>query len=173
MTNLTGQDVFVHNSGITDDDIDEVRAMIGRPLRLPPPFNIEATVDTIRHFAHGYGDDNPLWCDESYAARGPFAAVVAPPTFLYSVFAPGIGPGFGGLQGFHAGGRWEFHRPIRLGERITAEARLVDVQDKKGRRSGRILIQLGEAVYRDRDGDVVGTNVSRLFRLPRPGSLAS
>jgi acyl dehydratase len=166
----TGQDVFVHNSAITDEDVAEARRMIGVPLRLPPPFNYEATADTIRHFAHGFGDDNPLWCDERYGKSTRYGGVVAPPTFLYSIFAPGIGPGFGGLQGFHAGGRWEFHRPIRLGERVSAEAKLTDLQDKQGRRSGRIIIQLGEAAYHDEQGRVVGTNLSRLFRLPRPGS---
>ena len=170
MTSPTGQDLFAHNSSITEEDIVSARALIGEPLRLPAPFNHEATMDTIRHFAHGYGDDNPLWCDEGYARSTRHGGIVAPPTFLYSIFAPGIGPGFGGLQGFHAGGRWEFHRPLRLGERVTASARLTDVQDKQGRRSGRLIIQLGEAVYRDAEGEVVGRNASRLFRLPRPGS---
>jgi acyl dehydratase len=170
VTSPTGQDLFAHNSSITEHDIAAARALIGEPLRLPAPFNREATTDTIRHFAHGYGDDNPLWCDEAYARSTRYGGVVAPPTFLYSVFAPGIGPGFGGLQGFHAGGRWEFHRPLRIGEKVTASAKLTDVQDKQGRRSGRLIIQLGEAVYRDADGGVVGTNTSRLFRLPRPGS---
>jgi acyl dehydratase len=167
---VTGGDVFQTNTGISDEEVAEVRAMIGEPLRVPEPFNVEATVDTIRHFAHGYGDDNPLYCDESYGAASRFGSVVAPPTFLYSVFAPGIGPGFGGLQGFHAGGRWEFRRPIRPGDRVRASAALAELQDKQGRRSGRLLIQIGEAVYTDADGNVVGTNTSRLFRLPRRGS---
>ena len=31
------------------------------------PWNYEATRDAIRHYAHGIGDDNPLWCDPAYA----------------------------------------------------------------------------------------------------------
>lgn len=116
---IIGRDVFQTNTGIDDEEIVRVRSMIGDPLFLPEPFNHEATIDTIRHFANGYGDDNPLYCNEEYGAATGFGSIVAPPTFLYSVFAPGIGPGFGGLQGFHAGGRWEFHRPVRLGERVT------------------------------------------------------
>src|SRR3546814_20367924 len=33
------------------------------------PWNYEATRDGIRHYAHGIGDDNPLWCDPTYAAK--------------------------------------------------------------------------------------------------------
>ena len=33
------------------------------------PWCYEATRDNIRHYAHGIGDDNPLWCDPDYAAK--------------------------------------------------------------------------------------------------------
>ena len=33
------------------------------------PWCYEATRDNIRHYAHGIGDDNPLWCDPGYAAK--------------------------------------------------------------------------------------------------------
>ena len=59
---------FRYSTGIRDEDIAEVRAMIGQPLRIPQ-WNLEASIDTIRHYAFGLGDDNPLWCDEDYASR--------------------------------------------------------------------------------------------------------
>ena len=43
--------------------------MIGVPIvDTVEPWCYEVTRDNIRHYAHGIGDDNPLWCDPSYAA---------------------------------------------------------------------------------------------------------
>ena len=163
-------EVFDHNSAITDEEIEVVRGLIDKPLQLGPHFNTEVTRDTARHFAMGYGDDNPLYTSEDYGKDTRYGGQIAPPTFLYSIFAAGIGPGFDGLQGFHAGSRWEFHRPLRMGEKILPTAKLTGMEDKEGRRSGRLLIQYGRAEYRTPSGELVGTNDSRLFRLPRPGS---
>lgn len=158
--------LFATSTGITEQDIEEARSWIGVPLRLAPPYNADVTADSIRHFAHSFGDDNPRWCG---GPAHPAGAIVAPPTYLYSVFAPGIGPGFGGLQGFHAGGRWEFVRPVVPGETITPTAELVDVRDVQGSRSGRTIIQSGLTEYRTDGGELVATNISRTFRKPRPG----
>ena len=43
------------------------------------PWCHEATRDNIRHYAHGIGDDNPLWCDPSYGAATRWGGVIAPP----------------------------------------------------------------------------------------------
>jgi acyl dehydratase len=162
-------EVFSTNSDITQADIEEARALIGTELRVPEPFNTEATADAIRHYAYGIGDDNPLWCDPEYAARSRYGGIVAPPTFPYSVFPAGVGPGFGGLQAFQGGGRWELIRPIRVGEGIKPSARLLEVRDLQGRRSGRLIMEIGLAEYRTPEGELVATNMSRTFRKPRPG----
>ena len=54
---------------ITDDALDSLRRLIGVPIAdTVEPWCYEATRDNIRHYAHGIGDDNPLWCDPAYAA---------------------------------------------------------------------------------------------------------
>jgi acyl dehydratase len=164
---MTEQVVFKVNTAIVDSEVEAVRELIGQPLRLPPPFNREATLDTIRHYALGIGDDNPLWCDEQYGAASAYGSVIAPPTWLYSTFAAGIGPGFGGLQSFHAGGTWHWLQVVRPGDRILPEAVLTDVQRKQGKRSGEMLIQIGEVTYRNQRGEVVATHEGRRFRVPR------
>jgi acyl dehydratase len=150
--------VFETNATIDDAEIERVRGMIGEELRLPPSFNKRATADVIRHFAQGCGDDNPLWFDPAYARAHGHDGVLAPPTYFYSVFPPGIGPGFDGLQGFHAGSRWEFARPVRENEEVVVSARLTDVEDVMGRRSGRTIIQHGLAEYRTPTGELLATN---------------
>ncbi len=55
---------------ITDEGLDELRQRIDVPIDdTLEPWSHEATRDAIRHYAHGIGDDNPLWCDPDYAAR--------------------------------------------------------------------------------------------------------
>ena len=48
------------------------------------PWYYEATRDNIRHYAHGIGDDNPLWCDPEYAAKTQYGSIVALPSFLFT-----------------------------------------------------------------------------------------
>ena len=69
---------------ITAEMIADIRGRIGVDWRPREPyFNVEATQDTIRHFAHGIGDDNPLWCEPACAKTTPYGCVLAPPSFLY------------------------------------------------------------------------------------------
>src|SRR5437660_8229671 len=87
-------------------DTAEVRALLGKPLRIWQG-NHEAGLDTIRHWSYGIGDDNPLWNDEHYAADGPYAGLVGPPSFVFAFFGPSIRPGLPGLPSIQGGGRLE------------------------------------------------------------------
>ena len=69
---------------ITDEALGDLRRRIGVPITdTLEPWCHEATRDNIRHYAHGIGDDNPLWCDPGYAATSRFGTIVAPPSFLF------------------------------------------------------------------------------------------
>ena len=55
---------------ITDDALDNLRRLIGVPIAdTVEPWCYEVTRDNVRHYAHGIGDDNPLWCDPTYPER--------------------------------------------------------------------------------------------------------
>ena len=57
---------------ITDEALDSLRKLIDVPIEdTLEPWCYEATRDNIRHYAHGIGDDNPLWCDPG--VRSPSA----------------------------------------------------------------------------------------------------
>ena len=53
---------------ITQEGLDDLSKRIGVKIEnTVEPWCYEATRDNIRHYAHGIGDDNPLWCDPDYA----------------------------------------------------------------------------------------------------------
>ena len=64
--------------GITESALDDLRKRIGVKIeRTLEPWCYEATRDNIRHYAHGIGDDNPLWCDPDYAQTTVYGDIVA------------------------------------------------------------------------------------------------
>jgi len=104
----------------TDEMLQEMRALAGTELRTEACVNNEyATKLAILRFAEGIGDDNPLWTDAAYAATTPHGTLIAPPSFIFACLAS-VQVGWRGLGGFHAETTLEFHRPIRVGDQITA-----------------------------------------------------
>src|SRR5438128_172145 len=71
---------------LTDAGIARLRQRVGISVRKPSvPHNFEVTWDGVRHFSHGYGDDNPLWCDPNYGKSTRWGELIAPPNFLYTM----------------------------------------------------------------------------------------
>jgi hypothetical protein len=151
---------------LTDESFERSRARIGVPIRLPnPPHNVEVSRDGIRHFAHGYGDDNPLWCDDAHAAGTRWGGVIAPPAFLYTMGEdasprpqpPGDkallkGDPFAGLGSYQAVMAFEWWRPLTLGERLRCLRAQVGVADKRSDFGGRSAHVTHDFVYADEDG---------------------
>lgn len=138
-------------AGITGDEIARLRARIGyaatSQLSGRWPYYSVATTDGFRHFANGYGDDNPLFCDPSYGARSRYGAAIAPPTFVVTMGVP-QGPkappevlraAAGALahaHAFQAGSEWEFYRPLYEGDRLVTANMITDVEVKESRFGG-------------------------------------
>ena len=96
--------------------MEDLQKRVGVKIEnMPEPWCHEATRDNIRHYAHGIGDDNPLWCDPDYAAQTPHGALIALPSFLFATNR--IISGYvGGLPGIHAmwaGDDWTWHNHPR------------------------------------------------------------
>lgn len=154
---------------ITDEALDELRARIGVPIVGPRPHATEATIDAIRHFADGIGDDNPLWTDEAYAAASPHGTLLAPPTMLYA-FDRVVSGYIGGLPGIHAmyaGTDFRWHRPVRLGDRLTATPAISSVRDMASRFSGRSVLQSYHSPFHDQHGELVAEVESWVIRTQR------
>jgi acyl dehydratase len=163
---MTSQQFDLHAS-ITEQAMEEARSFTGMPLRVEP-WHHEATLDTIRHYAFGIGDDNPLWSVESYAEASPHGTILAPPTFLYSVYDGAIGLGFPGVQPFYAGTSWKFYETLRRGDRYRPEATMGELEVRTGRNAGSFVIQNVHTRYvRVHDGVVVAEADAGTFRVAR------
>jgi acyl dehydratase len=161
--------VFQDSGDLTPEMLAEAEAMIGQELRIEQ-YCHEAGLDVIRHYAYGIGDDNPLWCDEEYATTiGLHGTIVAPPTFLYAVFQPGVAPGLPGIQTFNAGGEWVWNRLPRLGERLKATAKMTGLRQIRGSQANELYLQTGRTEYRTTSGELVAWCDSAHFRAPRRG----
>ena len=155
---------------ITDNGLDELRERIGLKIgATAEPWCYEATRDNIRHYAHGIGDDNPLWCDPDYAAKTKYGGIIALPSFLFSTSR--IVSGYvGGLPGVHAmwsGADWEWHKPVKRNDTITTEAYLKDLIEHQTRFAGRAVQQIYHVDFFNQEGDKVAEADSWCFRTER------
>jgi hypothetical protein len=143
---------------ITPEGIKQLKKRIGVPLRINI-YNEEASIDAIRHFAHGIGDPNEMWDNPGHGfISSTYGSLVAPPSFLYSVVWPSgiLAGGLPGVHSFFGGNDWEFFHIIRAGDMISAEAKLTDVVEKKNSKAaGHTVIQYVEVVYKNQYGDIV------------------
>ena len=159
-------------AGITDAELELMRSFVDVPLAVEQ-WNDQASHDAIKHFAWGIGDDNPLWLDDDYAAATRWGGRVAPPTFVFSVSEGSVARGLSDeIQPLGAGARISFARPIRLGEWVTVETRLAQVEEVVGRSAGRMARQTGCAVYRI-DGAEVARVEQSVMCIRKPGANGS
>ena len=155
---------------ITEDGLEQLRQRIGRPIEnTAEPWCYEATRDNIRHYAHGIGDDNPLWCDPEYAAGTRHGGIIALPSFLFTTSR--IISGYvGGLSGVHAmwaGADWTWHEPVRRNDEITTKAHLKELIEHQTRFAGRAIQQIYHVDFFNQDGTMVAEADSWCFRTDR------
>jgi hypothetical protein len=153
---------------VTDEMLDRMRALIGTELRMGASRNNEyATKYAILRLAEGIGDDNPLWTDEEYAAASTYGGIIAPPSFIFCCLGS-IQVGWPGLGGFHAETTIDFHRPIRLGEKVNPLA-FFDGFDgpTDSKFGGRRVQDYIRQEYRGEDGDLIATFICSRMRFER------
>ena len=141
---------------ITDEAVAAAKKMIGMQLRPEGPYLQDATPDTIRNFCNGIGDLNPLYRDAEYGRTSRYGGGVAHPMFPMAYGWLGRTRwGLPGVHGFYAGNDWELFRHIRPSDRVTAIERVVGVDEKQSRFSGRLVIQYVEAEFANQHDDLV------------------
>lgn len=155
---------------ITEEGLADLRKRIGVKItNTVEPWNYEATRDAIRHYAHGIGDDNPLWCNPEYAEKTKYGTLVALPSFLFSTSR--IVSGYcGGLPGVHAmwaGADWTWHKPVLRNDEISTESYLKDLVEHQTRFAGRAFQQIYHVDFYNQNGDHLAEADSWVFRTDR------
>ena len=155
---------------ITEHGLDELRRRLGvRIAHEPEPWCFEATRDNIRHYAHGIGDDNPLWCDPDYARGTQHGDLVALPSFLFacSRIASGYVGGLPGIHAMWAGADWTWHQYAKRNDQIRTESHLKDLVLHETQFAGRAVQQIYHVDYFNQSGDKLAEVDSWCFRTER------
>jgi N-terminal half of MaoC dehydratase len=141
--------------------------MIGR-------FPIEA--GQVLAFARAIGDGDPQYARVAETAAGDLSDVVPPPTFVQASahfdpeyplrprpgvpwFGSGSGPGETNAEArlLHAEQHFEYHRPLRVGDVLTAVVTDGGTWERTGRRGGKLKFTEQVTVYTDAAGEPVIT----------------
>src|ERR1700722_11792921 len=140
MTTSTEKSPASGHGKLTAEGISRLRQRAGLQFRYPrTPHNLEVSRDGSRHFAQGYGDDNPLWADPDYGKTTRWGGLIAPPAFMYTMGepeAPSVTPEqqallkgdpLAGLGSYQAVMEFEWWRPLQVGDRLKLRTALLGV----------------------------------------------
>jgi len=155
---------------ISDGDLEALRRRIGVKItKTVEPWITEINVDAIRHYAHGIGDDNPLWLDPEYASKTRYGCIIAPPTLLYATDRV-ISGYVGGLPGIHAmfaGTNWRWYLPVIVGTKMHTEVYLKDLVEHDTSFALRAIQQIYHGDFFNQQGDKLAECDSWCFRTER------
>ena len=155
-----------------DAFVERSKELTGKEVRERTPWNSEVTADEIRHFAFGISDDNPLWLDADYAARGPYGRLVAPPAFLTSVLYPILhgAPMKAPLSSLIGGVEYSWNHPLLEGDRLRASSQQLSLKEKVNKAGKRLVFITSEVTYRNQDEQIVGTATGTMIRATQVGT---
>ena len=154
---------------LTPEGIEKFREKVGVdwPYTRWTTWNEEATRDGIRHYAYGFGDDNPLYCEPAHGALSRWGSVIAPPGFLEGAgLTPQLpddptlkGRGRGALSGVHmfwAGDHIRFFNVVRPGDRLWVRRFYVDITSKDSSKfGGHSALSVRRRVYWNDLGELI------------------
>lgn len=152
---------------ITEEDIERARELIGldEPCR-EREYVATASVDNIRSFALGIGNDNPLFCDPDHAGGTRWGSVIAPTMMAGIINKPMRGEVnpeikrlkrglFKGVHVFMSGSTWDFYRPIFPGDSLYSFRGEETVDVKESEFAGKTLIRTRHDVKVNQRSEVV------------------
>jgi acyl dehydratase len=137
-----------------------------------PIVDYEVSREKIAEYVGALGDRNPVHSDVGAAQQLGYKDIVAPPTFA-AVFATRpfrvaladeewvrrstIDPS----RILHGGQSFEFHRPVRPGDRLIIQSIVQDVYEKKNL----VFLILATRVNAERAGPVLDATTTLIIRL--------
>ena len=168
---------------ITDAGIEQLRARIGVAQPNPvPPHYAEPGIDSFRHVAVSYGDDNPLWSDEGYGTASRWGSVIAPPPLVGGDSLIGVdevaslsdedrallhGDPLSGVHAFYAASAREWWAPLTPGQQVKRRNALVGVLDKPSEFADRAVHEWTGQVFQVDGGPLLAGQYRLMIRTER------
>jgi acyl dehydratase len=153
---------------IKDEDIERSQALTGYDEASRDAEYVQtASIDSIRNFAHGTGNDNPLFTDPDYARTTRWGGLIAPGMMAGIINAPMKGDRppdwvkaarkslFRGIHVFVSGSTWDWYRPIYPGDTLYSFRGQERCDLKQSEFSGRSVIQVLRDVKVNQRAEVV------------------
>jgi acyl dehydratase len=135
---------------------------IGRTFPAGEPYEVSRV--KIAEFADAIGDPSPLYRDRDAARAAGHPDVIAPPTFAIVISMassgrvvgdPGLGVNYAMVV--HGEQRFEYARPIRAGDVLTATSTICDIKE-----AGRLVMLSTRTDIQAASGEHVCTAYSTL-----------
>lgn len=146
---------------------DETRAQVGATVAGPVSVRIDARES--QRYALAVGDENPVYFDEGAAQAAGHRTIIAPPTFITHAIVRPRALAELRVDGLwdepsrvrldverimFGGEEWDFVEPVCVGDTITAETRLADLDQKEGSK-GPFVRVVRETTFINQTGAVV------------------
>jgi acyl dehydratase len=125
-----------------------------------PPYEFPIERGKIKEFADSLGDRNPIYRDPAYAAKTPQGGIVAPPTMLRCfLYEPRDAAEALKVKDWsyivHGEQEFEYLAPVRAGDVLTAQDKIVSIVEKESRRAGKLQIAVIETTFHNQRGEKV------------------
>ena len=156
-----------------DEDIGRAKALVGRWAPSAAREHLSAaTTDSMRNFARGYGDDNPLYTTEHYGVRTRWGRQIAPPMIPIAINRPLYGdppkdrlkrPSFRGIHVFVSGSTWTWYRPLTEGDQLYSFGGTESVVEKKSEFAERSVLVTFASVKMNQRAEIVA--ISRTLAI--------
>ncbi|QGN54215.1 MaoC family dehydratase N-terminal domain-containing protein [Novosphingobium sp. Gsoil 351] len=169
---------------LTDEDIASAQKTVGYDVAETRNLFIEqATENNIRNYAHGIGDDNPLFTDPAYAEKTRWGGVIAPPSMAEVItkamygdklpqemkeIASGL---FRGIHMFVSGSEKVYYEPIFPGDSLHAFSGDESFVEKLSEFSGRTVTKFKRRVKLNQRGEIVFNQRTRSIYAERSSAV--
>lgn len=140
---------------ITAEALEKYKERVGMELHVGSVFNRQATLEAIQRFCDGIGEGNPLFRDIEYGGTSPWGSIIAPPSFVTSVFPGWILQGLPGVHAFHISTDFIFYLPIRQNTLIVPKSQFTGYRSLQSRLGENTILEYQTARYCDEKGRVL------------------
>ena len=115
---------------------------------------VHVTEERIRLFAEASDDFNPVHVDEAFAAKTAYRGRIAHGLLSASFGSAVVGTILPGAGAIYLGQTLTFHKPVRIGDVVTARATVASIDAESARVVLRCAALVGDEVVMDGEATV-------------------